>query len=232
MSSHASSHDAHEIHSDFEGAKIAMWLFLFTELLLFGGLFIVYAVYRSKFPAEFAAGSFALDRVLGVINTAVLLTSSLTVVLGIEALQRGKTLLAKWMVGLTVIAAGIFMVNKYFEWSHKFHLGLYPGGDGMLNLPEGMLRSGGEIMFYNLYYFMTGLHGVHVLVGMGLLIGVLYFMNKRPYKRGVTVADDASDEFKLANLNPRNVSKLENVGLYWHLVDVIWIFLFPLIYLI
>ena len=266
MSSHAHGHDhgvtVHKHPSDFEGAKIAMWLFLFTEILLFGGLFILYAVYRAKFSVDFHTAGYELSKFLGAVNTLVLLTSSLTVVIGIEALQRGKMRLANWMVGLTIVAGGIFMVNKYFEWSAKFHHGIYPGADEMF------LRTSGEQTFFNLYYGMTGLHGVHVLVGMGLLAGTLYFMARKPRvselmdknlleqlpegsrivvvdakgKEVGSVADLDSDVQRVdvrvisqpvkPKVDPRTVSKLENVGLYWHLVDVIWIFLFPLIYLV
>lgn len=268
MSSHAHPHPhehgvtVHKHPSDFDGAKIAMWLFLFTEVLLFGGLFILYAVYRAKFQVDFKTGAFELSKFLGAVNTLVLLTSSLTVVLGIEALQRGKMRLANWMVGLTVAAGGIFMINKYFEWSAKFHHGLYPGADEMF------LRSNGEQTFFNLYYAMTGLHGIHVLVGMGLLTGVLYFMARKPRVKElmdknlleqlpegsrIAVIDDKGKEIgaiaeleesvqrvdikvisnpEKRKVDPRTVSKLENVGLYWHLVDVIWIFLFPLVYLV
>lgn len=262
MSNHSHAIVAHKHPSDFVGAKIGMWLFLFTEVLLFGGLFILYGVYRAKYPQEFHLAAAELDTFIGAINTLFLLTSSLTVVLSIESLQRGKRKLALWMLAITILFGLGFMVNKYFEWTAKIHHGIYPGSPELLN------HSGGEIVFYNLYYTMTGLHGLHVLIGMGILAGMFYFIARRPRQkesldlealekirgnsRLVVLADNGNELGTISNLDddvcfvdvqiyyehgkerldPRNLIKLENSGLYWHLVDVIWIFLFPLFYLI
>lgn len=263
MSNHAEGLVVHKHPSDFVGAKIAIWLFLFTEILLFGGLFILYAVYRSIHPEEFHTAAFGLDSRLGALNTIILLTSSLTVALSIEALQRENRKLSIFLLSFTIACGLGFMVVKYFEWSHKIHLGIFPGSEKLLST-----YSNGEILFYNLYYAMTGLHGLHVLVGMGVLSGVLYFIVRKPrvqeqmdYRilerlRGgshlAVVSDNGNEIGKIVDIaenaeyvdititldpaservNPRNVSKLENSGLYWHLVDIIWIFLFPLFYLI
>jgi cytochrome c oxidase subunit 3 len=193
-------------HHDYAGSKIAMWLFLFTEIVLFGGLFILYSAYRAKYPHEFHDGGNELNFVIGVINTLVLLTSSLSMAGSITALQKGSRRLAMLLVGVTVALGAVFLVNKYFEWMVKIHHGLYPNG------PELLKRPPGEILFFGLYFTMTGLHGVHVIAGMGLLSFMLVLMARN-------------------RIRPDDYGKLENAGLYWHLVDVIWIFLLPLFYL-
>ncbi len=247
-------------HHDFVGAKMGMWLFLLTELVLFTGMFILYSMYRVRHAAEFHLAATELNVAIGTLNTLILLTSSLTVALGIQALQKNKRKLALWMVALTVLFALWFLINKYFEWSAKFHHGIYPGAEELLS------RSKGEIIYFNLYYTMTGLHGLHVLVGMGVLLWVFFLILKKPRKR-IVVAEPKIESIQGAQLliskgkshswlvhqleegveeisveikyNPSksgvdlpNLIKLENAGLYWHLVDIIWIFLFPLFYLI
>ncbi|MBL8007568.1 MAG: cytochrome c oxidase subunit 3 family protein [Ignavibacteria bacterium] len=195
------------IHRDDFGSKMGMWLFLFTEILLFGGLFILYAGYRYIYSDGFAAAATELDVLLGTINTIILLTSSLTVVLAIVALQKNNKDLSLFFLWITQACGLIFMINKYFEWGAKFHHGIYPKGPALQNMSEG------EAMYFGLYFVMTGLHGLHILVGMGFIGYVMYKI-----KKDVITAT--------------NFQKLENSGLYWHLVDIIWIFLFPLFYLI
>jgi cytochrome c oxidase subunit III len=195
------------IHKDYAGSKLGMWLFLFTEVLLFGGLFLVYSVYRSMHPQDFHAAAAGLSTVLGTVNTVILLTSSLTMAVAISAFQRGDTRQSVLLQVATITLGLIFLVNKYFEWSGHIHEGLYP------NSPELLSRSHGEILFYGLYYVMTGLHGLHVVAGM-LFIGIMLTLTIR---QRITKDDHG---------------KLENAGLYWHLVDLIWIYLFPLFYLI
>jgi len=184
-----------------------MWLFLFTELLLFGGLFLVYTIYRYLNGDAFLNASYELDVVLGTVNTVVLLTSSLTVALSITALQKGNVKLSLWLIISTILFALTFLVIKYFEWTAKFDHGLFPGMEHYNLMPPG------EKMFFFLYFFMTGLHGLHVVVG-GVLLGFIY--------RDIVKGEVTSTNFIY----------LENGGLYWHLVDIIWIFLFPLFYLI
>jgi cytochrome c oxidase subunit 3 len=201
-------HDAQvHVHRDDYASKMGMWLFLFTELILFGGLFILYMAYRLEYFTMFQLSAKELRIVLGGTNTLVLLTSSLTMVLSIVALQRrnvkGSII---WLVS-TIGFAFIFLVIKFFEWSEKFHHGLFPGGE------ELALKSSGEKVFFGLYYAMTGLHGIHVIVGIVLLTIMLILILK-------------------GKINPDHFVKLENIGLYWHLVDLIWIFLFPLFYLL
>lgn len=198
---------AHISHRDYTGSKLGMWLFLFTELLLFGGLFLVYAVYRAMHPAEFHEAAKELSTVIGAINTVILLTSSLTMAISISAIQRGNRKLSVLMQSATILLGLIFLVNKYFEWSAKFHHGLYPDS------PDLLERGHGQILFYGLYYVMTGLHGLHVIAGLVLLGFMLFF----------TVRE---------RVNSEDFGWLENSGLYWHLVDLIWIFLFPMMYLI
>jgi cytochrome c oxidase subunit III len=195
------------VHRDDEGARIGMWLFLFTELLLFGGLFITYAVYRFTHQHEFHVAAKELNTLFGALNTIILLTSSLTMALSIEALKKKKKELSIFLQIVTIFFAFGFLANKFFEWSIKFHHGIYPGSDVLLS------KSNGEILFFGLYYVMTGLHGLHIIIGVIVIAFMTCF----------TITD---------NITPDNTVKLENAGLYWHLVDIIWIFLFPLFYLI
>jgi cytochrome c oxidase subunit III len=194
-------------HRDYTGSKLGMWFFLFTEILLFGGLFLVYSVYRYMNAAEFHAAATGLSTVLGTANTVILLTSSLTMALAITALQRGYARASIRLQAATIVLGLVFLVNKYIEWSGHIHEGIYP------NAPELLSRGHGQILFYGLYYVMTGLHGLHVVAGL-ILIGIMLTQTVR---RQITGNDHV---------------KLENAGLYWHLVDLIWIYLFPLFYLI
>ena len=197
----------HSEHHDYAGSKLGMWLFLFTEILLFGGLFLIYSVYRAMHPEEFHTAAKELSTTLGAINTVVLLTSSLTMAVSISALQRGKRSISALLQAATILLGIAFLVNKYFEWSGHIHAGLYP------NAPELLSRGHGEILFTGLYYVMTGLHGIHVVIGI-CLIGLMLRFTLR------------------GTLSGKRHGWLENTGLYWHLVDVIWIYLFPLFYLI
>jgi len=200
---HAQPHPAHK---DYEGAKLGMWLFLFTEILLFGGLFLLYSAYRARYPLEFHHGGQHLNTFIGVANTFILLTSSLTVALAISALQKGNRKLTLTCLGITILFGLMFLMNKYIEWSEEIAKGLYPNGPELLKLPNG------EKIFYGLYYAMTGLHGLHVVAGIIALAIVWNFVRRN-------------------SVTPTDFNKLENTGLYWHLVDVIWIFLLPLLYL-
>jgi len=193
-------------HRDDLGAKVGMWLFLFTELILFGGLFILYSAYRSMHAHAFEDAGKLLDVPLGVTNTVVLLTSSLTVVLAIAYMQRGDRRKATAFLLATIGLALTFLVIKTIEWSAKFEHGIFPGSPHLLE------KGPGETLFFGLYFLMTGLHGLHVIIGGILLTVMLWWVVK-----GKTTQD--------------NYVYLENAGLYWHLVDVIWIFLLPLFYL-
>lgn len=195
------------VHRDDVGSRMGMWLFLFTELILFGGLFIVYAVYRFNFPTEFMLASQELNTFIGTINTIILLTSSLTAAMSITSIREGKRNLTLLFVGATILLGLVFLINKYFEWGHKFEIGLYPGA------PELLARPSGEILYFGLYYTMTGLHALHVIIGMTLLAVLFGWIRN-------------------GRIQAESYVRLEAGALYWHLVDIIWIFLFPLFYLI
>jgi cytochrome c oxidase subunit 3 len=205
-SEHAITNEEHG-HRDDVGSKMGMWLFLFTELLLFGGMFLVYAGYRFQYSDQFRVAALELNTSLGTLNTIILLTSSLTVALAITAIQKRNKFFAIINLVMTLMFAMMFMVIKYFEWGAKFDHGIYPGSEELLN------KQNGEVLFFGLYYVMTGLHGLHIIIGMALLFWVLILVVRN-------------------KITHDNFVKLENSGLYWHLVDLIWIFLFPLFYLI
>ncbi len=202
-----SNHAHIDEHRDDEGAKTGMWIFIFTELLLFGGLFIVYSVYRYLNPAAFHLAAEELDTFIGTVNTVILLVSSMTIAMSISAIQYKNKKLTLILMGVTILLAVVFMVNKYFEWSGKIAHGIYPGSDTLMEASQG------EILFFGLYYAMTGLHALHIIIGVAFIA----------YVMRMVVKDEVQHD---------NFTILENSGLYWHLVDLIWIFLFPLFYLI
>jgi cytochrome c oxidase subunit 3 len=197
----------HAVHKDYAGAKLGMWLFLFTEMLLFGGLFLLYATYLARYPQEFGKSAREMHLVFGTVNTVILITSSLLVAAAVTAIQQGNRLAVQYLLGGTVLIAAIFLVNKYLEWSNEIGRGFYPGSPLFATAPPG------QSVFFSLYYLTTGLHGLHVLVGGTLLTVVAVRVG-----RGTVHAGD--------------YVWLENGALYWHLVDLIWIFIFPLYYLI
>jgi cytochrome c oxidase subunit 3 len=196
-----------EIHRDDLASKTGMWLFLFTEMLLFGGLFIVYSVYRFRNAEAFHQAAQELKVVIGTINTIILLISSTTIAMSITAIQKKNKKLALLLLTTTILLGLAFLVNKYFEWGEHIKEHIYPGSAVLA------LRGQGDVLFYGLYFFMTGLHALHIIIGL-VFIGVIT----------VKIYRD--------KINPGNYVLLENSGLYWHLVDLIWIFLFPLFYLI
>ncbi len=198
---------AHSEHYDPAANRIGMWLFLFTEVLLFGVMFIAYAVYLNLYRVDFLEASGHLDIKSGALNTAVLLTSSLTMAMAIAAMARGKRGLSLGLLATTIAFAAGFMVIKAFEWGHKFEADLFPRSATMLDKPQG------EQIFYGLYFTMTGLHALHVIIGAVAILFAATFIIK-------------------GKVRPDRMSFIENVGLYWHLVDLVWIFLFPLFYLI
>lgn len=295
----------------FESAKLGMWLFLVTEILLFGGMFVAYAIYRAWYPSLFEDASLQLNTTLGALNTLVLLLSSLTVAWAIRGAQTDNRRVLFWNLIATIALAGTFMVVKYFEYEHKFHLGIFPGQafeyapgttrvsgevvegtravaelapaggghaegdvddldpavvaegqhqpavpvqadngrteaivlppddpDANLSPAEHVVGEGGTLgaephaageehneregpifsdpragVFFSIYYVMTGIHGLHVIIGI-IAISILAFRARKGVYSSVYY------------------TPVENVGLYWHVVDIIWIFLFPLMYLI
>ena len=162
---------------------------------------------RGNYSADFHSAAHHLNAFIGTIKTLILLVSSATVAMSITAVQKGDKKLAVILLFVTLLCAAVFMVNKYFEWGHKFSIGLYPGSDLMLTMNHG------QVMFFSLYFFMTGLHMFHLVVG-GIILTICM----------IKVQSGA--------INNTRFVLLENGGLYWHLVDLIWIFLFPLLYLI
>ena len=158
------------VHKDYTGAKFGMWLFLFTEVLLFGGLFLLYAVYLARYPQEFISAGKELNVWFGGANTLVLLTSSLFVAISITALRRGAKRLCLGLLSGTVACAAIFMINKYFEWGAKINHGIYPGSAHLKEMQPG------EMMFFNLYYLTTGLHGLHVVIGALILVWAMFLI--------------------------------------------------------
>lgn len=197
----------HALHKDSGGAKLGMWLFLFTELLLFGGLFLLYAVYLARYPHEFAAAGQRMHIVFGTVNTVILITSSLLAAMAVTAIQRDERRTVLVLLGGTILSAAVFLFNKFLEWSAEIGHGVYPGSPRLAAGPPG------ESVFFSLYYLTVGLHGLHVLIG-GILLTVVALRVKGG---GIHAGD-----FVL----------LENGALYWHLVDLVWIFIFPLYYLI
>jgi len=196
-----------ETHRDNLTSKFGMWLFLFTEMLLFGGLFIVYTIYRYKNATAFHLAAEELSVAVGTFNTIILLVSSATVAMSITAIQKHNKKIAVVLLCITILLGLVFLVNKYFEWGEHLREHIFPGSN------ELALRGHGDVMFYGLYYFMTGLHALHIIVGLVLLVIITISVTKE-------------------KINSEDFVFLENGGLYWHLVDLIWIFLFPLFYLI
>ncbi len=203
----AAAAEHHHKHHDPEANKIGMWLFLFTEVLLFGTLFIAYAMYLTVHRWDFMAGSAQLDKLMGGANTIILLTSSLTMALAIGALERGKKKQSLILLTTTLLFACGFLGIKSVEWSHKFHLGIWPKSETLAAFPQG------EQIFYGLYFTMTGLHALHVIIGAVAILITMALIGRGKVHQG-------------------RIDLLENTGLYWHLVDLVWIFLFPLFYLI
>ena len=258
-------HDDHEGHDDhahpdflqhhfdtpaqqFDASKLGMWVFIATEILMFGGLFCAYAIWRGLDPQVFDQAHHFLNKILGATNTVVLLFSSLTAALAVRSAQVGKRNMTSIYLVITILCACAFLVVKYFEYSHKIHLGLLPGhcfghpgfsgsivngeevgtcvrihADAAPGNPEWVRaidESGHEQllppranMFFALYFVMTGLHALHVIVGMTLLSVVLW-MNVK------------------GRFSPKYFTHVDLGALYWHLVDLVWIYLFPLLYLV
>lgn len=207
-----SSHLAHhyvDSTQQMDSAKFGTWVFLLTEVLLFGGLFCFYSIYRSWNPDIFHNAHVYLNVWLGATNTVVLIVSSLTMALAIRSMQLGQKKPTIMLLVTTFLLATTFMVIKYFEYSHKIHVGQLPGEWYFF---KGIAGTNPHI-FFSAYFLMTGLHGIHVLGGMGLITWLIIR----------TARGDFSSEY---------YTPIEMTGLYWHLVDLIWIFLFPLFYLI
>ena len=220
----ASAHLAHhfdDIEQQTDAATLGMWLFLSTEVLFFGGMFAGYSLYRFWYPHAFEVGSHMLDIWLGAINTMVLLTSSLTMALAVHAAQSNDSRGTAKFLGWTILLGSVFLGIKAYEYTHKFEEHLVPGTSFSIteaahHLPAEMVRDVNPDhvqLFFSFYFAMTGLHATHMVIGIAIL-GVLVWMARR-------------EKFSSAYYTP-----VELTGLYWHFVDIVWVFLFPLLYLI
>jgi cytochrome c oxidase subunit III len=205
----ALAHQFDSLEQQTEAATLGMWVFLVTEVLFFGGLFLTYAVYRAFYSAAFSAASHELDILLGGINTAVLIASSLTMALAVHAAQVGQRRLVMTMLALTMVLGAVFLGIKGFEYAHKFAEHHVPGPS--FAFEKEHLRH--AQIFFSLYFIMTGLHAVHMIIGIGVLLVMWVWA-----WRGTITAEYSGP--------------IEISGLYWHFVDIVWIFLFPLLYLI
>ncbi len=213
----AASHDSHVAHHfknaehQYDSAKQGIWLFMVTEILMFGGLFVGYFLFHHKYPEMFAEGAKQLSWVMGTINTCVLLFSSWTMALAVMYTQKGERDKAFNMLMVTIGCGLIFMVVKYIEYTSKIHHGFLPGI--WLNTEHVNPVHSNLGLYFGFYFCMTGLHGFHVLCGMVLMGWV-------------------AKRIKSGELGADYFTPVEGVGIFWHIVDLIWIFLFPLLYLV
>ena len=209
-------HQFDSLEQQKESSTLGMWMFLVTEIMFFGGLFVSYVVYRTKFHEVFALASSHLDWKLGALNTAVLIASSLTMAMAIWAAQVNKRKMIIVFLLLTIVLGSTFLVVKTFEYGDKFEHHLVPGphfAPDPEHYGDIVAVSDKAQVFFSLYFIMTGLHALHMIIGIGVLIWLLF-----PSWKG---------KFDSSYYNP-----LEVTGLYWHFVDLVWIFLFPLLYLL
>ena len=200
------------MEQQFDTAKIGMWLFLVTEILLFGGLFVGFGMMQARYPREFVEAHEHLTRWQGALNTVVLLFSSFTMVMAVDSAKKNKKDKTVFYLAITILCACVFLVVKYFEYAHKFEEGWLPG-NFYHGEHDAIAGSHGYATFFAFYFMMTGLHGFHIVAGIVALLWILIRAKK--------------GEFTSAYYTP-----VDLVGLYWHIVDLIWIYLFPLYYLI
>jgi cytochrome c oxidase subunit 3 len=207
-------HHFEDMEQQHEAGNLGMWVFLVTEILFFGGLFAAYAIYRSLYLPGFEAGSRLLDVRLGATNTAVLIGSSLTMALAVHSAQMGKRKALVFFLLLTMALGAVFLGIKYEEYATKWHHGLVPG---LTWAPDeeipGNAPLGSVEMFFCFYFFMTGLHALHMIIGFGIMTVMAIWAWRGKF-------------------SPEYYAPIEVSGLYWHFVDIVWIFLFPLLYLI
>ena len=193
-----------------DASTLGMWVFLITEVMFFGGLFTAYTVYRRAYADAFAVASSTLNVTIGAVNTAVLLLSSFTMVMAVRAAQLGQRRTIVLFLVLTLIFGGIFLGVKAYEWNEKFEQHHVPGPSFHM---EGVPQQGHAQLFFSLYFAMTGLHALHMVIGVGLILWLIWMARKGTFTAEYNTPVDIG-------------------GLYWHFVDIIWIFLFPLLYLI
>ncbi|MDP3267135.1 MAG: cytochrome c oxidase subunit 3 [Sulfuricurvum sp.] len=194
---------------DFEGAKLGFWLFMLTEVLMFGAMFMTLSYYFTLHHAEFIKASSELDRVLGGVNTVVLLISALTMGLGLLKMRSGDVKGAKLMIWATILLALIFLGVKALEWSNDYKEGIFLG---LSTMQAGGGKSFGELLFFGMYFTMTGLHGFHIIIGIGLMLWLLKRINS-------------------GKVSPEHHILHFNIALYWDLVHLIWVFVFPYFYM-
>jgi cytochrome c oxidase subunit 3 len=206
------AHHFENLQQQHEAATLGMWAFLATEIMFFGSVLTGYTVYRSQFPQEFQAASKLLSVPLATTNTVILICSSLTVVMALHSAKIGRHNLVPLFLGATLVLGAAFLGIKFYEYSLDYHEHLIPGYDYH---PEdwGAKPLGQAELFMTFYFILTGLHAVHMLVGMGVLVWVLAGALRGRYSE-------------------KNFTAIEVFGLYWHFVDIVWIFLFPLLYLV
>jgi cytochrome c oxidase subunit 3 len=206
----ALAHQFEDMEQQNEAASLGMWIFLVTEIMFFGGLFLSYVVYRTIWANEFAEASRHLDVVLGGINTAVLLCSSLTMAIAVHSAQTGGRRMVALFLVATMILGAVFLGIKFLEYYHKYIEGLIPGPN--FQFPEA---AGGRSyqIFFSLYFVMTGMHALHMVIGITLLALFTLLAIRGTFTR-------------------EYYAPVEVLGLYWHFVDIVWVFLFPLLYLI
>jgi cytochrome c oxidase subunit 3 len=212
----ALAHHFDNLEQQREAGALGMWVFIAQEVMFFGGLFLAYLIYRMKYPEAFMAASNHLNWKLGTFNTAVLITSSLTMALAVWATQVGRARRTQVLfMGLTMLLGLVFLGVKVVEYTDKYRDGLIPAA-GMFKphfaLPAGVTVQNFQ-MFYWIYFAMTGLHALHMVIGIAILIPIMWWAWRGRY-------------------SPEYHAPVENFGLYWHFVDIVWIFLFPLLYLL
>jgi cytochrome c oxidase subunit 3 len=212
-------HHFFSMAQQLEASILGMWVFLVTEVMFFGGLFMAYIVYRSWYPDAWAHSSNQLNVYMGALNTVVLICSSLTMVLAVRSAQVGSRKGQILNLILTIVFGTTFLVVKYFEYAEKFHHGLVPGANFNPHhvMPDGTIELIGlppqSQLFFSLYFMLTGIHALHMVVGIGIMLVMLRLAWK-------------------GRFTPDYYNPIEISGLYWHFVDIVWIFLFPLLYLL
>jgi len=192
-----------------DATSLGFWIFLSTEVMFFGGLFAAYVLYRNAYTSAFAEASRHLDIRWGTVNTGVLLLSSLCMALAVQSAQLGKQLRLLAYLAATFSLGCVFLAIKFMEYGEKFHEHLVPGFDFALPGPNATHAQ----LFFILYFIMTGVHALHMVVGLCLILVLM----------GMALADSFSPEYH---------TPVETIGLYWHFVDIVWVFLFPLLYLV
>jgi cytochrome c oxidase subunit 3 len=205
----ALQHHFETLQQQKEASVLGMWIFIVQEVMFFGGLFTAYMIYRMWYPEAWSEGSRQLDIMLGGINTIVLISSSLTMALGVRAAQVGqRKATVNWLI-VTMLLGLVFVVIKYFEYKHKWDLSEVPGLKWQLAAGHPPQVE----IFFSIYFALTGLHALHMLIGFGLLATIAWMAHK-------------------GRFSPEWYTPVELAGLYWHFVDIVWIFLFPLLYLV